>query len=71
VAAFAELGVEESLTAAGAFIEDIEAVRAAWQWRDDGPLTTSPEGALPTGGVAVRPGATAVLVLVAAELADA
>jgi hypothetical protein len=71
VAALTALLVEEPLAAAAAFVKDVETVAAAWQGRDHGPLTTSPEGALPTGGVAVRPGATAILVLVAAELADA
>jgi hypothetical protein len=71
VAALTALLVEEPLAAVAAFVKDVETVGVAWQGRDHGPLTTSAEGALPTGGVAVRPGATAVLVLVAAEQADA
>jgi hypothetical protein len=62
--------VEESLAAAGALIEDVETVSGVERRRDHGLLTTSPEGSLPTGGVAVRAGPTAGLVLVAAELAD-
>lgn len=61
----------EGPLAATAFIEDVEAVRAAWQRREHGLLTASAEGALPAGGAAVRAGAVAALVLAAAELADA
>jgi len=71
VATLTPLLVEEPLAAAGALVEDVETMSAAWQGRDCGLLTTSPEGSLPASGVAVRPGATAALVLLAAELADA
>src|SRR5215813_420088 len=70
-AALTALLVEEPLATAGAFIEDVEPVNAALRRRGHGSLTPSPEGSLPAGGVAVRAGPTAALVLVAAELADA
>jgi hypothetical protein len=71
--ALAALLVEEPLAAAGAFVEDefVETVRATWHRRERGLSTTSPEGGLPAGRVAVQAGATAGLVPVAAELADA
>jgi hypothetical protein len=69
-AALTALLVKEPLAAAGALVEDVEAVDAAWQRGDHRLLTTGSEGGLPAGGVAVRARATAGLVLVAAELAD-
>jgi hypothetical protein len=52
VAALTELRIEQSLTAGCAFVEDVEAVRAARERRDDRPLTTSAEGGLTVDGKA-------------------
>jgi hypothetical protein len=46
--------VEEPLAAAGAFVEDIDVVRAARRRRDHRLLATSAAGALPTGGACQR-----------------